>query len=523
MWKKITTATVSAMLLSVSASVLATAPAQAAAAPVPQGWKITAGGMLRITTGAPNQTVTANLTVTEPEGAGYVTAWPCTSQKPLASTINYTTGRTVANGTVVKSDENGEVCFYSTSAAHILWDQTGDITDVATSTSPVRKIDTRNPGQTKPTSGAVVKVQTGIANRPIVGNLTVTQPDGAGYATMYPCAAGRPATSSINYTTAQTVANGVIVKSDQNGEVCIYTPVPTHLIWDQTGYLTPRTVQYGGFSVSSPVVNNPTRILDTRSGGAKPGRGSVTKIHTSVPNTAVLGNLTVTQPDDYGYVTAYPCAEWPPEASNINYIVGKTVANNVIVKTNQNGDFCVYTTSPTHLIWDQAGDFRNVGNIDLPVRLLDSRELNMPKNPADGKDFPESVDRWAPYAYATLANLKINGRYLPGVLAQIQRSSSGDPAKVNDYDANWQKGVAAFGLMQINYPNFKTYTAARPECQQPLQMLTVRGIPQQYSPSMKDKLDGTTPCNIYAGVNYATTIYGLARLDAWNRGDNTPS
>jgi hypothetical protein len=63
--------------------------------------------------------IAANVTVTEPTGAGHITASPGPPPVPLASTVNFTAGATVPNLAVVKVPVSGEVWF----ACHI--DQNG--------------------------------------------------------------------------------------------------------------------------------------------------------------------------------------------------------------------------------------------------------------------------------------------------------------------------------------------------------------------------------------------------------------
>jgi hypothetical protein len=68
--------------------------------------------------------VSLNVTVTEPDGAGYVTVYPC-GTKPLASSLNYVAGQTIPNAVIAPALAQGEVCFYSTQQTHILADVNG--------------------------------------------------------------------------------------------------------------------------------------------------------------------------------------------------------------------------------------------------------------------------------------------------------------------------------------------------------------------------------------------------------------
>ena len=86
--------------------------------------------------------------------------------------------------------------------------------------TPVRLLDTRN-GTGAPAgfaaAGSTTELQvSGAAGIPatakaVVFNATVTQPEAAGYLTVFPCGESRPTTSNINYITGQTIANMVVV------------------------------------------------------------------------------------------------------------------------------------------------------------------------------------------------------------------------------------------------------------------------------------------------------------------------
>ena len=74
--------------------------------------------------GVPNGSTAAvlNVTVTGPGGAGYVTVYPCGSDRPTSSNLNYIVGQTVPNAVITKIGTNGNVCFYTQSATHLIID-----------------------------------------------------------------------------------------------------------------------------------------------------------------------------------------------------------------------------------------------------------------------------------------------------------------------------------------------------------------------------------------------------------------
>ncbi|MEY2522204.1 MAG: hypothetical protein QOJ66_769 [Ilumatobacteraceae bacterium] len=69
--------------------------------------------------------VAANLTVTESGGAGYVTAWPADTTRPLVSNLNTVRfGQTVANAVIVPLGHDA-VSLYTQAGAHLIIDVTG--------------------------------------------------------------------------------------------------------------------------------------------------------------------------------------------------------------------------------------------------------------------------------------------------------------------------------------------------------------------------------------------------------------
>ena len=136
----------------------------------------------------------------------------------------------------------------------------------------------------------------------------------------------------------------------------------------------------------------PTRILDTRTGtGGFVGPiapASVIDVQVTgqggVPATgvsAVVLNVTVTQPTALGFLTLYPSGSPLPLASNLNFDPGEDIPNLVIVKVGPNGRVSTYNSSGnSHVVFDVAGwftdsDTGNAGHYRplLPSRILDTR------------------------------------------------------------------------------------------------------------------------------------------------------
>jgi hypothetical protein len=66
--------------------------------------------------------VTLNVTVDGPQGAGFVTVYPCSSVRPLASNINFAAGQTAADSVTVPLGIDHAVCVFTTSTTDLVID-----------------------------------------------------------------------------------------------------------------------------------------------------------------------------------------------------------------------------------------------------------------------------------------------------------------------------------------------------------------------------------------------------------------
>jgi hypothetical protein len=190
-------------------------------------------------------------------------------------------------------------------------------------------------------------------------NVTVNEAQGPGFITAYPCGSARPNASNVNFVTGSTIPNAVVVRLGVSGNVCFYASATTQLIVDVNAFF-----RDSASSASVP----PARLLDSRPGaqtidhqfegiGQRPA-DSVTELSVAGRNgipgdaTAVILNVTVTDPQGTAFVTVFPCGSPRPNASNINYFTGLTIANLVIAKVGDDGKVCLYTLGAAHLIAD---------------------------------------------------------------------------------------------------------------------------------------------------------------------------
>lgn len=212
--------------------------------------------------------VAINVTAVDSVADGYVSVHPCSVTRPDTSTVNFSAGAAVPNLAVASPDADGNVCLTASVDTHVLVDRFASFGATAGDApmrliAPRRVVDTRR-DPAAPTDGQVVRfairdagftvADVGAAGKGgVLANVTIADPRGAGYATAYPCADGRPDTSNVNYVAGKNVANMATVRPDAAGEICVYTFTAAEVIVDVLG------ATGNGF-----VGVKPSRLVDTR-------------------------------------------------------------------------------------------------------------------------------------------------------------------------------------------------------------------------------------------------------------------
>ena len=203
-------------------------------------------------------TVIFNLTATGGTATGFATAWPTGVARPTASTLNFTPGATVPSLALSQVGTGGKVSIFNSAGATDFiadvqaWFPTGqDLTPV----TPARILDTRA-GKTTidgqfqaigpfAPGGSLDLLVTNRAGVPASGvgavvlSVTVTQPTGMGFLTIWPTSDAQPNSSNLNFAVNQTIANLVIAKVGTGGQISIFNSRSgtTHVIADVVGWL----------------------------------------------------------------------------------------------------------------------------------------------------------------------------------------------------------------------------------------------------------------------------------------------
>jgi len=224
----------------------------------------------------------------------------------------------------------------------------------------------------------------------VVLNVTITQPTGDTFLTVFPSGTTRPLASNLNAPPGKSVPNLVVAKLGADGKVAVYNNVGTsHVIYDVMGWFSDASGANGARYSSL----TPARILDTRDGtggfSVPVGVGGTISPKVTgvggVPATevsAVVLNVTATQPTaGESFLTVFPAGGARPLASNLNFVAGQTVPNLVMAKVGADGKVSVYNNLGTsHVIFDVVGWFGSDAdtagaryNTLSPSRILDTR------------------------------------------------------------------------------------------------------------------------------------------------------
>jgi hypothetical protein len=327
--------------------------------------EVTSVDLAAVVTGDASAAV-LNVTAVDGAGSGWLTAYPC-GDAPLASNVNFVAHQNVPNLVTVRLNPSRKVCIYAHDATHILVDVAGSFGPSGASRfvalDPTRAVDTRvalgRPNNAKVAAGTAIEIPMhGLYGIPAnataaVVNITAADADGVGYLTAYPCSAGPPVVSNVNYVANRAVPNLATVRLSANGRLCIFSERNAHVIVDVFGAYAPSGSQF--------VPLSPSRIIDTRGATALVAgeirRFAVAGTGGVPPNaTAVVVNVAADRASAPGYLTVFPCGGAAPVVSNLNFAPGQALANLVQVRL-AGGELCMAAETATHVLADVAGYF----------------------------------------------------------------------------------------------------------------------------------------------------------------------
>jgi hypothetical protein len=164
---------------------------------------------------------------------GFLTAYSCDDGLPAISTLNYTTGTSmaIANLTIVG---NGDICVTTSAQTDVLVDLQGHFTETV-ALDKARLLDTRTGA--KPAAGSTTQFDptniAAFADSPMAAvNVTATRATEGGFLTVWNCADPLPNASVLNYDAGDTFAIANLAMLKTTSPICVYTSAPTDIILD---------------------------------------------------------------------------------------------------------------------------------------------------------------------------------------------------------------------------------------------------------------------------------------------------
>lgn len=189
------------------------------------------------------------------------------------------------------------------------------------------------------------------------------------FVTVFDAAGTAPITSNLNAAPPRVRSNGAL--STVSGGLRFASIADAHVIADLYG-----TFRAAGAGLRTA---GPSRVLDTRGGGATLPAGMPVSIDVRAPADAigVVASIAVIAQGENGFLTAFDCAGGAPATSHVNFTAGR-VSSTAVVAPLMAGQLCVQTTVPVHVVVDVTGYLVATGELSYqalaPVRLLDTRQ-----------------------------------------------------------------------------------------------------------------------------------------------------
>jgi len=316
--------------------------------------------------------VIMNVTVTEPSQASYLTVWPSGEPQPVASNLNFATGQTIANLVTVQLGTGNGVSFATPyGETHVVADLVGWFDggvgsgDRFNAIAPVRALDSRT--VTGNWNGSLVAGTPQDLALPmvpddataVVANITATGSNAASYLTAWPSGIARPGVSNLNFAKGETIPNLAVIPIGTGHKISFATNTgSTDVVVDVTGWFSPSSG-----ARFHPMT--PTRVLDDRFGTGLKGPWGVNTTRTltltpPVPAeaTALVANVTATNPTANSYVTVFPSGQAVPTASNLNFGADQTIPNLVMTAIGPGHGIDLHNTSgQVDLVADAVGYF----------------------------------------------------------------------------------------------------------------------------------------------------------------------
>ncbi|WP_188298473.1 hypothetical protein [Streptomyces sp. CBMA156] len=233
------------------------------------GFDVTVAGRSGVPAGA--TAVALNLTVTNPQEAGHLIAYPSGQAVPTTSSVNFVAGQTVANAVIVPVGADGRISIRNGSwqPADVVLDVVGYYTPDSRSAFvparvPLRLVDSRKNSWNRPAGPLhgrdffAMRLEADTTEPKVDGwvlNTTVTNTGGPGFLSVTPdpnfwsdyqngtqTVPQRPVSSTLNWTAGATVANVAQTPGGKGGMIDVWNQG-----WQDTDFMVDLFGYYQSF------------------------------------------------------------------------------------------------------------------------------------------------------------------------------------------------------------------------------------------------------------------------------------
>ena len=176
---------------------------------------------------------------------GWLRADDCAGSTTV-SNVNFGAGEAVAGAAIVPVSSSGTICVVTSSPVDVVADITGTFSDGGDlrfqAASPRRMVDLRDgTGGWRPLIGKGQSIRFHVAPAgavAVTGTITLVAPYGNAWARADSCGAAG-ATSNVNASASQVMANSVTTGLGSDGDLCITTNAASAVLFDTTGWWIP--------------------------------------------------------------------------------------------------------------------------------------------------------------------------------------------------------------------------------------------------------------------------------------------
>lgn len=177
--------------------------------------------------------VALSVTIVDPTTNGFLRAFPCGSPTTLAN-MNFSAGLTKASLVVATPNAEGDVCFQSSSAAHLVVDLVAHL-PVESNYVPLPGTRLVGAAEGPVRGGRVLRV---FVPRVVFGHeivalgIVAVQPARPGYVAAFTCGTNIPLTSTLNFVPGRATSNLLFVQKGGYDDVCMYVSQDVTLVVD---------------------------------------------------------------------------------------------------------------------------------------------------------------------------------------------------------------------------------------------------------------------------------------------------